>query len=167
MKRIIIAISVGLLMTAGAAMAQPRGPMHGPAKGDGRGPAIGLNLTDEQKDKMADLRVKHLKETEPVRADLQKQQSALRLEMTADKFNESRVRSIQSEIAKLQSDLGLKRASHLRALRDLLTPEQQKKFDARILAGGPGPNAMGRRPMHDGRGWGRGMGRTQGCPCDR
>lgn len=166
MKRIIVAISAGLLMTSGIIMAQPRGPMFGQGKGEGRGPVMGLNLTDEQKDKMSDLRVKHLKEVEPVQADLQKQHSALRLEMTAEKFNESRVKSIQSEIAKLQSDLGWKRASHQRAVRDMLTPEQQKKFDTRILAGGPRPNAMKRGPMHD-RGWGRGMGRHQGRGVNR
>lgn len=162
MKRTIVAISVGMLMTAGIVIAQPRGPMFGQGKGDGRGPATGLNLTDEQKDKMTDLRVKHLREVEPLQADLQKQHSALRLEMTAEKFSESRVKSIQSEIAKLQSDLGWKRAAHQRAVRDMLTPEQQKKFDTRILAGGPGPNAMKPGTMHRGRGWGRGMEGFQG-----
>jgi Spy/CpxP family protein refolding chaperone len=162
MNRTVIAISASLMLTAGIIIAQPRGPMFDQGRGEAGGPMPGLNLTDEQKDKMADLRVKHLKEVEPVQADLQKQHSALRLEMTAEKFNEARVKSIQSEIAKLQSDLGWKRVAHQRAVRDMLTPEQQKRFDARILAGGPGLHGMRRAPLHESRGTGRGMGRSQG-----
>ncbi|MCU0453899.1 MAG: Spy/CpxP family protein refolding chaperone [Bacteroidetes bacterium] len=159
MRRSIILLAVGLLIAAGSGLAQPRGPMSGRGAGEGKGPRPGLAMTDEQESKMSDLRVKFLKESEPVRADLEKQQSALRLEMTADKFNESRVRSIQAEIAKMQGELGVKRAVHQRAVRDLLTPDQQKQFDTRILAGGRGPNALGRGPMHDGRGRGRGTDR--------
>lgn len=160
MKSLIAVLAAGLLMTSGNAIAQPRGPMAGRGMGEGQGPMMGLKLTDEQRTKMSDLRVKFLKEIEPIRADLQKQESALRLEVTAEKFNESRVKSIQSEIAKLQNDMGWKRASHQRAVRDLLTPEQQKQFDTRVLSGGTGPGAMKRGPMHGGRGMGRGMGRS-------
>jgi Spy/CpxP family protein refolding chaperone len=153
-------MTAGLLLTTGIAIAQPRGPLSGRGMGEGRGPMMGTNLTEEQRTKMSDLRVKFLKESEPVRADLEKQQSALRLEMTAEKFNESRVKSIQGEIVKLQNDLGWKRISHQRAVRDLLTPEQQKQFDTRILSGGPGLRANQRGSMHQGRGMGRGKGRN-------
>jgi Spy/CpxP family protein refolding chaperone len=147
MKRSIAVLAAVTTLLTGNAIAQPMGQMHGRGAGEGKRPMMGVSFTDEQRAKMSDLRVKFLKETESVRADVEKQQSALRLEMTAEKFNESRVKSIQSEIAKLQADLGWKRVSHQRAVRDLLTPDQQKQFDARVLSGGPGAGAPGGRGM--------------------
>ena len=123
-------------------------------------PMGGLNLTEEQQSKMGDLRLKHLKEIEPLQADLQKQESAMKLEMTADKFNESKVKSIQAEISKLRNEMAWKMITHRRAVRDMLTPDQQKKFDTMTLSGG-GPGAgMRRGPGMGGMmGMGQGMGK--------
>ena len=180
MKRSIVVLSAAMALIVGSAVAQPRGEMHGqmPGRmqgqmqghmsGGGRGPMMGLNLTDDQQTKMADLRLKFLKEIEPLKADLEKQHSALRLEMTAEKFNEARVKSIQSDIAKLQGDLGWKQSVHQRAVRDLLTPEQQKRFDAGMLSGGPGAGRPGRmQGMHRGmmpQGPGMGQHKCDDCP---
>ncbi len=130
------------------------GMMHGAMRGMGPGTMMGqgpgpmgiLNLTDEQKGKIEDLHLAHQKDITPLRAELQKQQSSLKLELTADKFNESKVKSIQGEISKLQSEIAAKMVQHLRAVRDVLTAEQKKKFDEHILSGGP----MGPGPMKGG-----------------
>lgn len=143
-------------------------------------------LTPEQQTKMQDLRLAHQKEMLPLHTQLQKLQADLKLEITADKANESKVKSIQGEISKLTSDLAGKRFAHMRAMRDILTPEQKKKFDERILSGGMmgqgpgGPGAMmvpgkgmGKRGMMrpggmKGRGGmmgERGMAGGQGCSC--
>lgn len=160
MKAKLVVLSASLLLIAGVLNAQ----MHGQMQQAGRSPmmhqGMGLNLTDEQKSKMEDLRLKHLKEVEPIRADIQKQFSTLKLEMTAEKFNESKAKSIQSEISKLQNDMATKRMSHMRGVRDMLTTEQQKKFDTGFLSGpGFGPGGMGgfggrMGMMHGGRGMG-------------
>jgi Spy/CpxP family protein refolding chaperone len=111
------------------------------------GAQMGLgNLTAEQKTKMQDLRLAQQKEMLPLHTQLQKLQADLKLELIADKINEGKVKSLQGEISKLTSDLAVKRFAHQRAMRDILTPEQKKKFDERILSGkgiGPGgPGAM-------------------------
>lgn len=170
-----ILLLAALLSAASVAIAQgppeqnnragrPDCPMAGkPGAGH---PMAGLDLTDSQKAKMDDLRVKHLKEVEPLKADLQKQHSALKLEVIADKFNESKVKSLQSEISKLQSDMALKMILHQRAVRDLLTSDQQKKFDTRVLSGG-GPGAGMHPGMNRSPGMGKKMGMGQGMNMHR
>ncbi|OGU26030.1 MAG: hypothetical protein A2X66_02710 [Ignavibacteria bacterium GWA2_54_16] len=122
------------------------------------GAAMGLGaLTAEQQGKMQDLRLAHQKEMLPLHTQLQKLQADLKLEITADKVNESKLKSMQGEISKLTSDLAGKRFAHMRSVRDILTPEQKKKFDERILSGG----MMGQGPRGSGAmmGAGKGMGK--------
>jgi hypothetical protein len=78
---------------------------------------------------------------------------------------------MQGEISKLRSELAMKMVLHQRAVRDLLTTEQKKKFDEHILSAGPmgpgrmmGGGMMGRGGMKGGPGMmgGRGPGRP-GC----
>ncbi|HCA79389.1 MAG TPA: hypothetical protein DEP53_06600 [Bacteroidetes bacterium] len=119
------------------------------------GAAMGLGaLTAEQQAKMQDLRLAHQKEMLPLHTQLQKLQADLKLEITADKVNESKLKSMQGEISKLTSDLAGKRFAHMRTVRDILTPEQKKKFDERILSGGMmgAGKGMGKRGMMGPRG---------------
>jgi Spy/CpxP family protein refolding chaperone len=129
-----------------------RGMGPGMMKGPGAGPMGMLNLTEEQQAKVQDLHLAHQKEIIPLQSELQEQKASLKLEITADKFNESKVKSIQGEISKLQSEMAMKMVLHQRAVRDLLTPEQKKKFDEHILSAGP----MGPGPMMGGGMMGRG-----------
>ncbi len=122
------------------------------------GAPMGLGaLTPEQQTKMQDLRLAHQKEMLPLHTQLQKLQADLKLEITADKVNESKVKSMQGEISKLTGDLAGKRFAHMRAVRDILTPEQKKKFDERILSGG----MMGQGPGGPGAMMGPGKGMRQ------
>ena len=133
-----------------------------------------MKLTDEQRTKMQDLRLAHQKEMIPLRADLQKLHASMKLEITADKFNESKVKSLQGEISKVMNEIASKTILHQRAVRDLFTPEQRKHFDARILSGGMKGNGKGARGGMMGPGRmmqrggrmapGRGMGMHQGMP---
>ncbi len=177
MKRITSATLLLMLFLATAMIAQeepakakqpnpPMREMHGMGmmmhRQQGQpGAPMGLgNLTAEQKTKMQDLRLAHQKEMLPLHSQLQKLQGDLKLEITADKVSESKVKSLQGEISKLTSDLGSKRFTHLRAVRDVLTAEQKKRFDERVLSGGkmgPGPGEAGPM-MAPGKGMGqRGM----------
>jgi len=122
--------------------------MHGPA-----GPMGLPKLTEEQQSKIQDLRLAHEKEVLPLRTELQKQRVNLKLELTADKFNEGKAKTIQNEISRLTGELASKMVQHLRAVRDLLTLEQKKAFDQHILSGG----AMGQGEMMGQRMLGRGM----------
>jgi Spy/CpxP family protein refolding chaperone len=153
-------------------MEMMKGMMQG--KGGPGGMMGQLKLTDEQKAKIQDLRLAHQKEMIPLRADLQKLHASMKLEVTADKFNESKVKSIQSDISKVMNEIASKTILHQRSVRDLLTPEQKKKFDERILSGGMmgnrgrmqgGMMGPGRMMQRGGRmAPGRGMGMHQGMP---
>lgn len=155
MNRIIIAVVVLILVLFVSAFAQQEpqkqpigqmgkmGMMPGMMHGQQGGLMGGMKLTDEQLAKIQDLRLSHQKEVLPLRTELQKQHANLKLELIADKFNESKVKSIQGEISKLMNDMASKMILHQRAVRDLLTPEQKKQFDQHILSGGPmGPEGM-------------------------
>jgi Spy/CpxP family protein refolding chaperone len=178
MKQTVITILLLTLFLASAAFAQQepakpelaKPPMQG-MRGMGMmmhgqpgqpGAPIGLgNLTPEQQAKMQDLRLAHQKEMLPLHTQLQKLHADMKLEMTADKVNEAKVKSLQGYISKLTSDLAGKKFVHMRAMRDILTPDQKKKFDERILSGGmmgPGGNGGPGAMMGRGKGMGqRGM----------
>ena len=169
-------------------MGMAPGMMHGgmmeKMAGQQAGPMAFLKLTDEQKTKIQDLHLAHQKDMIQAQAELQKLHAAMKLELTAEKFNEGKVKSIQSDISKLTGEIGLKTALHQRAVRDLLTPDQKKQFDQQILSGrmggpmGPG-GMMGRGGMgqggmmkHQGMGGGAMMGKGMkgpaadgGCNC--
>ena len=136
-----------------------QGKMGGMMGGEQGGPMAFLKLTDEQRTKVQDLALAHQKEMIAARAELQKQHAAMKLEITAEKFNESKVKSVQGEISKLMSDIAMKTVLHQRAVRDLLTPEQKKQFDQHILAGGM---MGGRGPMGSGGMMGQGAMKGRG-----
>ena len=129
-----------------------QGDMGGMMGGPQGGPMAFLKLTDEQRAKVQDLALAHQKEMIVARAELQKQHAAMKLEVTAEKFNESKVKTIQGDISKLMSEIAMKTVLHQRAVRDLLTPEQKKQFDQHILSGGM---MGGRGPMGPGGMMGR------------
>ena len=145
MKRTTVALLLLMVFLAASAFGQqepvkekvPK-PGMGMMRGQGAPGAMAgiLKLTDEQRAKIQDLRLAHQKEMLPLRTELQKLQANMKLEITADKFNEGKVKSIQGEMSKLMNDIGSKTILHQRAIRDLLTPEQKKQFDSRILSGG-------------------------------
>ena len=106
--------------------------------------------------------------------DLEDAEILNKLTKVMDKFNESKVKSIQGEISKVMNEMASKMILHQRAVRDLLTPEQKKQFDERILSGGMMGNRGGMRGGMVGpdkmmqRGGrmapGRGMGMHKGMP---
>jgi Spy/CpxP family protein refolding chaperone len=187
MKRMTVVLLLLTLFLSVLAFAQqepqkaatpPAGKMGRMGMMQGRGASGAMmgfpKLTDEQRTKMQDLRLAHQKEMIPLRSDLQKLHANMKLEITADKFNESKVKSIQGEISKVMNEIASKTILHQRAVRDLLTPEQRKQFDTRILSGGMmgkgralrgGMMRPGRMMQRGGRmAPGRGMGMGQGMP---
>ncbi|RQW06631.1 MAG: periplasmic heavy metal sensor, partial [Calditrichaeota bacterium] len=75
------------------------------------------------------------KEILPLRSEIQKYRSELRLELTAEKFDEARVKNLVEQISDLSKQIQLKRTMHQRAIRNLLTPDQQQKYDLHLLSG--------------------------------
>lgn len=160
MKRTITRVLTLALFLTAAAFSQeepakqpvPKSPMPGQGRmgmrmqqqgGPNAAQMMLPGLTPEQRKKMTDLRLAHQKETLPLRTQLGKLAGDLKLEITAEKFNEGKVKSIQAEIAKLRNEMETKAVFHKRAVRDLLDADQKTMFDQKILSGG-GPMGAGR-----------------------
>ena len=99
-----------------------------------RNMARNLELSTEQESKISDLRLQFKKEIIPLDSEIDQLRSDINLELTSDNFSESKIKKLTEDIARLQQDLEFKRILHQRAIRDLLTAEQKKKFDLHLLS---------------------------------
>ena len=179
MKKVIIAVlAIAVLATAGLAMAQGwgRGPGsgpcyglgYGPGPGAGHGPGFGqggpwgaLNLTPEQTKKMQASRDAFLKETLPLRNEIQVKRLELRTLWTQNPPDEAKILAKQKEVNAQRAQLQEMATKHRLEMRQVLTPEQQAQIGAYGPGFGPGPGMRG--GFGPGRGMGRGMG-AGNCP---
>jgi Spy/CpxP family protein refolding chaperone len=138
--RIGVILIVGFLFITASLAAQPpdsrRGKIHGMKM---------LDLTEDQKNKIAEKKLQIEKEILPIRGQMDKLHTDLKLEMTADNFDEGKVKKIVSNLTDLEEEIRVKRLLNRRAIRDLLTAEQKQKFDLITLSRG----GRGKRPMHN------------------
>jgi Spy/CpxP family protein refolding chaperone len=68
--------------------------------------------------------------------------------MTANNFDEGKVKKIVSNLTELEEEIRVKRLLNQRDIRDLLTAEQKQKFDLFTLS----RDGRGKRPMPDFKG---------------
>lgn len=124
-----------LLAFAIAAMAQPQ-PAPTPAGAPGKF-MMGqmLNLTPEQQEQIAALRLELQKKNLPLRSKLNDYRAEIKLLVVSDNYSRSKVESLISKINDVRKQLMLNRIEFQRKVRNLLTPEQRTRFDARILSG--------------------------------
>jgi Spy/CpxP family protein refolding chaperone len=104
-----------------------------------------LDLTDEQQAKIQDLELKLEKEIIPLRSQIPAIEANLKQELIADQFNQIKVKNLIDQKAKILSEIELKQLLNQRAVRDLLTPNQQKQFDLHALK--EGMRHHGKPPM--------------------
>ncbi len=146
MKRTNLVFAVVLVLVfSGMLLAQPgmRGPMDGPPE-QGLMPHLEkmLDLSDEQAAQIADLRLQMAKEMLPLRSDMVQQQNELKLLITADKPDQTKINKTIGAISDIRQQMQEKRVNQILKVRSLLTVDQKKQFDAMILKGGRG--MMGR-----------------------
>ena len=87
-----------------------------------------LNLTAEQESKINELRQR---DEETMRANKQAIENAKRKMESAinnPATSEEELRTLSNELEKARSEMKTARFDHMMAIRDLLTPEQRKKF---------------------------------------
>lgn len=72
----------------------------------------------------------------PLRSQMPSIEANLKQELIADQFSQAKVKNLIEQKKKIQSEIELKQVLHQRAIRELLTPEQQKQFDLHELRGG-------------------------------
>jgi Spy/CpxP family protein refolding chaperone len=93
-----------------------------------------LELTAEQESKISDLKLQLKKEIMPLESEIGQFRSNINLELTSDNFSESKIKKLTEDIARLQKEIHFKRIMHQKAIRDMLTAEQKKKFDLHLLS---------------------------------
>ncbi|MCG3119676.1 MAG: hypothetical protein ALAOOOJD_02151 [bacterium] len=134
-RKTLIFVTLSLCLITGGLLAQPqsRAPQPMPA------PMPMLDLTEEQQAKIQTLRLQLEKDLLPLHSKLQAFDTDLRMATTADKFDESKVKSIVEQMQKVHAEIQMKEILHGQTVRSLLTPSQREKFDLRILnERGPG-----------------------------
>ena len=90
------------------------------------GMAKRLNLSDEQKSKIGKLRTEFQKQQITQRSKLQLVRIEIRELMQAEKSDKSAIEKKIREASELQAQQHIARANQLLAIRNILTPEQQK-----------------------------------------
>jgi Spy/CpxP family protein refolding chaperone len=168
MKRILLLTMAAALLLVPVAVAQPgAGPGPGAgqncAPGCNNGPAFGfrshgghqgfgmglmackaeLNLTDEQVAKIKAVNLDHQTEMIDFRADLAKLRATKHNEMTSDNPDRAKVLELTKEMNAVRGKIAVAQVSHMFAVRDILTPEQLKKWkNCRMNDRGPGMRGM-------------------------
>lgn len=128
MQKLLFLI-VGLFLCANPIFTQPED-----AAKPKRNMAHNLELSTEQESKISDLKLQFKKEIIPLKSEIDQLRSNINLELTSDNFSESRIKKLTEDIASLQKDIHFKRIMNQKAIRDLLTAEQKKKFDLHLLS---------------------------------
>ncbi len=141
MKKGLRVVLVGLALTAMVGTALAAGPGFGmrqnvncPGWGDR------LNLGQEQKGKLYDLRAKHLKETGSLRNELRVKWLELRALWAAPNPDRDKIQAKQKEINALRDQLQAKATDFRLEARKVLTPEQA----AQLETYGPGMGFRGK-----------------------
>lgn len=132
----------------GADGAMRHGMRRGPGMGR-RGPARAalrekLNLTDAQKERLADIRDRHARAAIPIQGDLRVAGLDLRKLMRADKPDQRAIDAQIDRIASLRASLQKARVAGQLEARAVLTPAQQKIM-RESRGGRMGPGRMGER----------------------
>uniref|UniRef100_A0A7C4CEK5 Periplasmic heavy metal sensor n=1 Tax=candidate division WOR-3 bacterium TaxID=2052148 RepID=A0A7C4CEK5_UNCW3 len=147
---------------AGRATAQPA-PHCAPEEllPQARPMAMMPELSDEQLQKMDNLRIAHLKEVLPLRTDLEIKEMELAALWRAEKLDAAKVLAKVKELNELRNRLELAKVNHRIATYNVLTPEQRK--EAQPFLGRGARKGRMRRGAGCGMGGGmRGMERRQG-----
>jgi Spy/CpxP family protein refolding chaperone len=155
--KIILAASILSLVLIPAANAQPRGGMMAAMEE--------LQLTDQQMDKLADLRFEHQKAMISKRAELKEAELELKQLMSKATVDKKAAMASQDKISAAKAEIARMRLQHRLQMRDVLTKDQLQTWlkMQRMHGMHKGMRGEGRRRgpgmgMPEGAGPGMGMG---------
>lgn len=130
MKRIRLMIAIFCcVVIAAPGLAVDKSPVDGPQAPDTKRER--LSLTEDQKGKMKELRLKYEKDLLPLKSDLESQELDLRAELDKERPNMAVINRLVDQISGIKADIQKKQIEHRFDIRNLLTPEQQKLWKAR------------------------------------
>lgn len=107
-----------------------------------------LNLTDEQKDKVEQLRIEHQKAMIDLRADMQKKNLALKELTSKGNYSRADYLNLVNDISSARNKIEAARANHRMDIYSLLDDQQKKIFDKMPMMGGKGFERMGMMGRH-------------------
>jgi len=168
MKKMMIVLTALLLVTAFVMPADAKGGKgrgYGFCNGNDLSGVQGLNLTAEQKTKIADLRTAHLKDIKPLEDKMHSRRGDLRILWLEKNPDEAKIRATEKEVRALRDQIDDKRADYRWSVYKVLTPEQQELLKNNRAIGrcfGPGPGAGKVKGAGKGPGAGSGMGPGMG-----
>lgn len=165
MRKISLIIAVLFLVgSANIAMAghHGKGSRMGVRAGINPPPLTNLNLTTEQQEKLRTLGDVHQKQLAPLRIELFKKRTELKLLWMQSDLDANKIKAKQKEIHELRGKLQEKHTDFRLDLFNILTPEQRTQFILQKCGRGHsfrGPRGGLHGPGHDkGPGLGPGMG---------
>ncbi len=157
MFKVILALSMSSLLLVSVANAQPRGGMMMAADE--------LGLTEDQMDKLSDLRFEHKKAMIQKKAALQEAKLELRQLMRKAEVDKKTALSRQEKISAVKADMARTKLGHRLEMRKVLSGEQLDKWIKMCRQHGfrKGMHHKGERghpgmKPRQGRGSGKGMG---------
>jgi Spy/CpxP family protein refolding chaperone len=135
MKKLMAVTLSLLLVTALAVSAEAyrgggRGYGNGPCYGGDLGNVPGVNLTAEQKAKIADMRIAHQKDMKPLQDQMFSKKGDLRLLRQEKNPDQAKITAKQKEIRALRDQIEDKAMNFRWAIYKELTPEQQEALRA-------------------------------------
>lgn len=97
-----------------------------------------LKLTDEQKNKIEQLRIEHQKAMIDLRADMQKKRLAVRELMQKGNYSRSDYLNLVNDLSSARDKIAAARANHRMDVYELLDDQQKKIFNEMPMMGGQG-----------------------------
>ncbi|MFO8054464.1 MAG: Spy/CpxP family protein refolding chaperone [Bacteroidales bacterium] len=89
------------------------------------------DLTEEQEEKILDLKTEHLKKRTEHRNQIQTKRAEMRSLTTGDNVDMPKAEALADEIASLKASMMKESLSHRNEIRELLTEKQKVYFDAK------------------------------------
>ncbi len=111
----------------------------------------GLDLSDEQKEQIEEIRFESQKAVLPVQNELREKQAQLRSLTSGEEADFGKAEDVVREIGDLKTELQLIRLNTRQEVRNLLTDEQKLKFDTMGGKFKRMKKAQNGRQMHQGR----------------
>ena len=112
----------------------------------------GLNLTADQKTKIDDLRISHLKDVKPLMDKIFILRGDLRLLWLEKNPDQAKITAVQKEIRTIRGQIDDKRTAYQLEILKILTPEQQARFKESCARGDFGGHRHGMGPGGPGPG---------------
>lgn len=143
-KSLLMILTVVLLSWATTDIMAQRGRGFGPPDGKpGMGPmnckAMNLpDLSEDQKEQIKDLKMKHMKESLPLKHDLKIKHAELRKLMTQEGFDTDDINDKVDEITNVHGKLMKMHAAHRQEIRKILNNEQRTIYDHHFQGMGMG-----------------------------